>query len=169
MTFVLATAENRVIDRIPLDKLYQDAEKMQDIRLPDTTKGWKDLPVAAKVAFVLVFSALLISFFRSGGMQSPPLTNKISEKDIPGWPLTVPSVDILCDTGKPSIAVVNGVQYALNGPAQAKAKKKGVYLPYLNHEVTSLFKPNPDPFLRSRGFLAYPGNDFLDAVARACE
>jgi len=29
MTFVLATAENRVIDRIPLDKLYQDAEKMQ--------------------------------------------------------------------------------------------------------------------------------------------
>jgi len=29
MTFVLATVENRVIDRIPLDKLYQEAKKMQ--------------------------------------------------------------------------------------------------------------------------------------------
>jgi hypothetical protein len=95
--------------------------------------------------------------------------NKISEKDVPGWPLTVPSVEILCDSGKPSIAVVNGVQYALNSLAKAKAEKEGVDLPSLNHERTSLFKPNPDPFLRSRGFLAYIGDDFRDAAARICE
>jgi hypothetical protein len=37
-TFVLAAADSRVIDRIPLDKLYRDAEKMQDTYLPDISK-----------------------------------------------------------------------------------------------------------------------------------
>jgi hypothetical protein len=165
-TFVLAAADGRFIDRIPLNKLYRDAEKMKDTHLPEVTKGWKDLPVAGKVTFIFALSALLFNFCRSGGILS---SNKISEKDVPGWPLTVPSVEILCDRGKPSIAVVNGVQFALNGLAKAKAEKKGVNLPYLNHEITSLFKPNPDPVLRSRGFLAYMGNDFLDAAARVCE
>jgi hypothetical protein len=88
MNFVLATAENRVIDRIPLDKLYQDAEKMQDIRLPDTTKGWKDLPVAAKVAFILVPSVLLLNFCSSGGGKpSPPrdLQTRSASKPPDGW------------------------------------------------------------------------------------
>lgn len=81
MTFVLATADNRVIDRIPLDKLYQDAKKMQDVYLPDVTKGWKDLPVAAKVAFILVPSVLLLNFCSSGGIQSSPPTQSSPPSD----------------------------------------------------------------------------------------
>ena len=88
MTFVLATAENQVIDRIPLDKLYQDAKKMQDVYLPDVTKGWKDLPVAAKVAFILVPSLLLLNFCSSGGGKpSPPrdLQTRSAPKPPDGW------------------------------------------------------------------------------------
>jgi hypothetical protein len=91
MNFVLATAENRVIDRIPLDKLYQDAKKMQDVHLPDVTKGWKDLPVAAKVAFILVPSVLLLNFCGSGGVKpSPPrdLQTRSAPKPPEGWSST---------------------------------------------------------------------------------
>jgi len=115
---------------------------------------------------LLRFSYPVLSLVLLGGCFRG---NKISEKDVPGWPLIVPNVEILCDAGKPSIAVVNGVQYALNGLAKAKAERKGLDLPFLNHERASLFKPNPDPFLRSRGFLAYIGDDFRDAAARVCE
>jgi len=86
MTFVLATAENRVIDRIPLDKLYQDAEKMQrdlaaiqrdrilnagkrindDVYLPDISKLF---PVAGKVA-IFVFIGILLNFCRSVAIKS---------------------------------------------------------------------------------------------------
>jgi hypothetical protein len=89
MTFVLAAADNRVIDRIPLDKLYQDAKKMQDVHLPEVTKGWKDLPVAAKVAFILVPSVLLLNFCSSGGVikPSPPrdLQTSSVQKPPDGW------------------------------------------------------------------------------------
>ena len=96
-------------------------------------------------------------------------SNRISEKDVPGWPFTFSSVEILCDDSQPSIAVVNGVQYAVNGLAKAKAsKERGVDLPTLSWDRPWLFKPNPDPLLRSKGVLAYIGNDFLDAAARVC-
>lgn len=95
--------------------------------------------------------------------------NRISEKDVPGWPFTFSSVEILCDDGKPSIAVVNGVEYALNGLAKAKAsKERGVDLPTLSWDRPWLFKPNPDPVLRSKGVLAYIGDDFLDTAAGVC-
>jgi hypothetical protein len=111
-------------------------------------------------------SALLILALLAGCSRH----NKISEKDIPTWPLMVSSVDIICDAGEPSVAVINGSKYALNGVAKAKAKsERGVDLPFLNHEVSWLFKPNPDPYLRSRGVLAYIGNDFRDAAAKVCK
>ena len=92
MTFVLATAENQVIDRIPLDKLYQDAKKMQDVHLPDVTKGWKALPVAAKVVFIFVFSALLLNFCRSGGDVKPlpprDLQTRSASQPPDGWSST---------------------------------------------------------------------------------
>ena len=60
MTFVLATAENQVIDRIPLDKLYQDAKKMQDVYLPDITKWF---PASGKGKFDAVASLVRVSLF----------------------------------------------------------------------------------------------------------
>jgi hypothetical protein len=66
MNFVLATAENRVIDRIPLDKLYRDAEKMQDVYLPDISKLF---PVAGMVA-IFVFIGILLNFCRSVAIKS---------------------------------------------------------------------------------------------------
>jgi hypothetical protein len=90
-TFVLAAADDRVIDRIPLDKLYRDAEKMQDTHLPEVTNGWNDLPVAGKVAFVFVLSALLLNFCRSGGFQSSPprdLRTRSAQKPPDGWSST---------------------------------------------------------------------------------
>ncbi len=90
-TFVLAAADDRVIDRIPLDKLYRDAEKMKDTHLPEVTKGWEDLPVAGKVAFVFVLSALLLNFCRSGGFQSSPprdLRTRSAQKPPDGWSST---------------------------------------------------------------------------------
>ena len=78
-SFVLAAADDRVIDRIPLDKLYRDAEKMQDTHLPEVTKGWNDLPVAGKVAFVFALSALLLNFCRSGGIQSSPPSDWLTD------------------------------------------------------------------------------------------
>ena len=80
-SFVLAAADDRVIDRIPLDKLYRDAEKMQDTHLPEVTKGWNDLPVAGKVAFILVPSMLLLNFCSSGGIQSSPPTQSSPPSD----------------------------------------------------------------------------------------
>jgi len=78
-TFVLAAADDRVIDRIPLDKLYRDAEKMQDTYLPEATKGWKDLPFAGKAAFIFALSALLLNFCRSGGVQSSPPSDWLTD------------------------------------------------------------------------------------------
>jgi hypothetical protein len=69
-----------VIDRIPLDKLYRDAEKMQDTYLPEATKGWKDLPVAGKVAFIFVFSALLLNFFRGQSLTPEQKTQKEAQE-----------------------------------------------------------------------------------------
>ena len=63
-TFVLAAANGRVIDRIPLDKLYRDAEKMQDIHLPDISKELsvigKNLPAIGKTAASLVRVSLFL-------------------------------------------------------------------------------------------------------------
>lgn len=63
-TFVLAAADGRVIDRIPLDKLYRDAEKMQDIYLPDITKKLsvigKSLPAIGKTAASLTRIVLFL-------------------------------------------------------------------------------------------------------------
>lgn len=78
-TFVLAAGDDRVIDRIPLDKLYRDAEKMQDTYLPEVTKGWNDLPVVGKVALICVFGALLLNFCRSGGVQSSPPSDWLTD------------------------------------------------------------------------------------------
>ncbi|MFN7819535.1 MAG: hypothetical protein ACK5Q7_08065 [Cyanobacteriota bacterium] len=78
-TFVLAAADDRVIDRIPLEKLYRDAEKMQDTYLPEVTKGWNDLPLAGKVALICVFSALLLNFCRSGGIQTSPPSDWLTD------------------------------------------------------------------------------------------
>jgi hypothetical protein len=63
-TFVLAAASGRVIDRIPLDKLYRDAEKMQDIHLPDISKELstigKSLPAIGKTAASLTRIVLFL-------------------------------------------------------------------------------------------------------------
>ena len=97
MNFVLATAENRVIDRIPLDKLYRDAKKIQDVHLPEVTKGWKDLSVAAKVAFILVPSVLLLNFFLSGEPSLTPEQKAQKEaqekKTLSDYPMMLATID----------------------------------------------------------------------------
>jgi hypothetical protein len=57
VTFVLAATDGRVIDRIPLDKLYQDAKKMQDVHLPDIGKS---LPAIGKTAASLIRVSLFL-------------------------------------------------------------------------------------------------------------
>jgi hypothetical protein len=57
VSFVLAAADGPVIDRIPLGKLYRDAEKMQDVYLPDISKNF---PAIGKAVLILVFIGLLV-------------------------------------------------------------------------------------------------------------
>ena len=96
-SFVLAAADDRVIDRIPLDKLYRDAEKMQDTHLPEVTKGWNDLPVAGKVAFILVPSVLLLNFCLSGEPSLTPEQKAQKEvqekKTLSDYPMMLATID----------------------------------------------------------------------------
>jgi len=57
VSFVLAAADDPVIDRIQLDKLYRDAEKMQDVYLPDIGKNF---PAIGKAVSILIFIGLLV-------------------------------------------------------------------------------------------------------------
>jgi hypothetical protein len=57
VSFVLAAADDPVIDRIQLDKLYRDAEKMQDVYLPDIGKNF---PAIGKTVVSLSRIALFL-------------------------------------------------------------------------------------------------------------
>jgi hypothetical protein len=96
-TFVLAAADDRVIDRIPLDKLYQDAEKMQDIGLPDAAKDWGALPVVGKAALIFVFSGLLLNFCLSGEPSLTPEQKAQKEaqekKSSSDYPMMLATID----------------------------------------------------------------------------
>jgi len=96
-TFVLAAADDRVIDRIPLDKLYRDAEKMQDVHLPDVTKDWGALPVVGKAALIFVFIVLSLNFCFSGEPKLIPNQKARKEaqgkKSLSDYPMMLATID----------------------------------------------------------------------------
>ena len=106
----------------------------------------------------LLLSILPISLLLVAGCS-----NTISRNNVDDWPFKegYDKAKIICSGGKPTVAVINGRYYALNGLVATQQK-----LPTLT-TGTGIFAPHPDPYLGSRGIKAWLVT-FREAAAKKC-
>lgn len=90
--------------------------KQAGIEAPGTTRGRRNLPLAA--AAVLVAAVATAAVMLTGGKSHTAHVTQQGYSDGP-WPFTVAAVDIKCESGSKELIAINGTDYALNDSARS--------------------------------------------------